>query len=160
MSGAPDSSKAICKAWLTEQCPKQGQPSQSNQQCCAGPAPAQPSTQPTEQEMLYRLRMANLYLGRPLKEEDVMKLTGLPTVDSWEVYPAPKGAKAVAGPRGHICWVYDDEVPDPPKPALAQPAEAAEARQLERLSFVSRTLLKPEQRLTEAQLKEKVDRSK
>lgn len=160
MSNAPDSSKAICKAWLTEQCPTKGQPSQSSLQCCAGPAPAQPSTQPSEQEMLSRLRMANLYLDRPLAEKDVMKLTGLPTLDSWELYPAPKGARAVAGPRGHICWVYDDEVPDPQKPAFAQPVASAEARQLERLSFVNRTFLKPEQRLEEAQLKEKVDRSK
>eukprot|EP00392_Amoebophrya_sp_AT5.2_P002924 g2929.t1 len=148
MSNNAQSSKDICTNWLAGQCNDQ------SQQNIVGSVEAR-----SEQELLSRLRVANLMLVRPIPETEVAKLVGLPSVESWETHPIPAGATAVAGPRGHICFVYDDEKPDPKAPAFAAPAQEVSAKELERISFVSRTLLKPGKQLSEEQLKAKANRS-
>mmetsp|Transcript_1344 Transcript_1344/g.3070 ORF Transcript_1344/g.3070 Transcript_1344/m.3070 type:complete len:167 (-) Transcript_1344:343-843(-) len=165
MADKPKSSEEVCKEWLAGHCNNEELQAPLAQED-GGAA----STSLSEQEILSRLRVANLMLSHPIKEQDIMKLQGLPSVESWVSHPVPKGAVAVAGPRGHICFIYGDEQPtfavpctdeqtDPKAPAFEAPAKAAEAKQLARLSFVSRTFVKPEKRLTEEQLKGKVARS-
>eukprot|EP00392_Amoebophrya_sp_AT5.2_P009705 g9733.t1 len=147
MANNAKSSRDVCTRWLAGQC-------NQDQQNIVGSLPAQ-----SEQELLSRLRVANLMLVRPIPETEVAKLVGLPSVESWVTHPIPEGATAVAGPRGHIAFVYDDEKPDPKIPAFAAPAKEASEKELERISFVSRTLLKPEKQLSEDELKAKANRS-